>query len=236
MPPLPLRGRPTLTGDHQRYVSDQEIRPIHRPPVRPTVCRHVLHQPLRADDAVSVALCRYAYRQGSLRRCTGGVFLVHGPDHGAAGPPPGHPAQFAHHLRQPGREQRADSYQGGRHLPAPVDARTDRRERLHRLRLVLFPEQRRPQRPAEARPAHAVDEAEKSGAGDTRGHLLRRYPPDQHLRGKERPADGQTLQHHDLPHDRVVRGPGHHPGRLRHAPIYCREEAPRDEPLQRRVV
>ena len=72
---------------------------------------------------------------------------------------------------------------------------------------------------------------QKSPELDTRGHLLRRHPPDQHLRGKERPADGQALQHHDLPHDRVVRGPGHHPGRLRHAPIYCREEAPRDEPL-----
>ena len=218
------------------YASNQETRHIHRQAVWLAFRRHILHQPLRADDAVCVEIHRHPHRQRPHPRRHGTVFLVHGADDGAAGSPPGHPALLAHHLRQPGRVERAHRHQGSRHLTDADAAPPHRLRHPHRHRLVLFPERPGSARQQEDGAAAHLYEAEEPRVGNTGGHLLRRTAAVQPLRATQGHGDGQALRHHDIPHDRQLRGRRHHPGRLGHAAVDRREEAPAAHPLQRRVV
>ena len=151
-----------------------------------------------------MALYRRAHRQGPVHGSARTVFRVHGADDGASSLALGNIAQFAHHLRKPRRELRAHRHQGRRHIADAELPLLDSDYRGNNGRVVLFPEQYRAKRQHEAHAATCVDEAEKPGAGDTRGNILRRTAQLQHLRAEEEHQDRKALWHHDLPHDRQL--------------------------------
>ena len=87
------------------HAWNQETPHTHHQAVCAPLRGNVLHQPFRADDAVCVAICGHAHRQGPHPRHPGTILLLHGLDDGATGTSPCHPALLTHLLRQPWREQ-----------------------------------------------------------------------------------------------------------------------------------
>ncbi len=216
-----------------QHVSDKEVRHFHSKTIRPAVRGNVLHLPVCADDAVSVAIYRRAHRQGAIDGRARRILLAHGTDARAAGTAARHSALVAHNIRQPGRKQRAHGHKGSRNIAHAGFPPAHSHIGGYMHHLALFPEQHRPRGQQENSTDAHLDEAEKPRARNSRGNILRRHPQQQHICAEERPEDGQALRHHDLPHDGQLRRSGHNTRRLGHAAGHGRQETPAHVAVER---